>query len=119
MITTVLFLATICFILMWVKGNWDVEFIGIIGSLITAIMLLIAFVSLLMKSYNYGVLESKRSAFVETLKEARKAENSLELAAITKEIVSFNVELKEYQYTNSTILDEFVDDRVDELKPIK
>jgi len=69
-------------------------------------------------SYNKWVLE--RESFVETLKESRDNGRELESVAIIKEVAEWNKSLISNKYDNKTfLLGDYVDDRVETLKPIK
>lgn len=71
-------------------------------------------------SYEYGLFLEKRNAFEQTLKVARENGNEYETAAIVKEVAQWNVKLAESKYDNKTLFfDQYIDDRVELLKPIK
>ena len=71
-------------------------------------------------SYDYNVFVAKRNAFVETLAEARKNNNPIELAAITKDVSEWNQQLAASKY-NLTVfmIKDYTDKRVADLKPIR
>lgn len=51
---------------------------------------------------------------------SRKINNNLESAAILKNVMDFNLLLSEMKYNNKTfIIGQYVDDRVDNIEPIK
>lgn len=71
------------------------------------------------RSYDYEVFLTKRKAIEETLIEARKNKNNIELTSVIKEVIDFNKELNEIQYKNTTIFDVYIDDRFNNLKKLK
>ncbi len=71
-------------------------------------------------SYEYGLFVEKRNSFEQTLKFARANGNKYESAAIVKEVAQWNIELAKYKYNNKTLfLDQYIDDRMESLEPIK
>lgn len=55
-----------------------------------------------------------------TLNNSRENGNELEVAAIVNNISKWNEELSQTQYENTLFfIDDYIDDRVDSLKPIK
>lgn len=102
------------------KKSYDFEFLGIVLSGIAGLYLIIHVLFWSMASYDYGVFVAKREAFVETLNEARKNNNPLELAAITKEVSDWNQDLAEKKYNLKVfLLNDYVDNRVEKLQPIR
>jgi len=73
-----------------------------------------------MTPYNYEIFLTKRNAFEQTLLESRESGNFYETAAIVKEVAIWNEELAMQKYINSfLLLDQYVDDRIESLEPIK
>ena len=71
-------------------------------------------------NYNYGLFVAERDAFEETLKEARENGSEYEIAAITKDVAEWNRALAELKYSNKTLFfDQYVDDGIELLEPIK
>lgn len=71
-------------------------------------------------TYDYNKFVAKRNAFISTLETARSLDNNIELAAIAKDISQWNQDLAEAQYQNSLfLLTDYIDDRVNNLTPIK
>ena len=69
---------------------------------------------------DYRLLLTKRDVITNALYESRKINNNLESAAILKDIIDFNTSLAEYKYYNKAfILGQYVDDRVEDIEPIK
>jgi hypothetical protein len=102
------------------KKSYDYEFLGIVISFISGMYLLIHILFWSTASYDYGIFVAKREAFVETLNDARKNNNPLELAAITKEVSGWNQELAENKYNLKVfLLKDYVDKRVEKLQPIR
>ena len=71
-------------------------------------------------SYSYDIFVERRNAFEETLKAARESGNEYETAAISKEVAEWNMSLAHAKFSNRTLfLDQYIDDRVESLEPIK
>lgn len=102
-----------------------VEMIGleIISMLIAACLglyLIFHIISWSTSSYSYNKWVLERESFVETLKESRDNGRELESVAIIKEVAEWNKSLISNKYDNKTfLLGDYVDDRVETLKPIK
>ena len=98
----------------------DYELLGFIMCLIFGAYLLFHAFSWGLVAYEYGLFVEKRNAFEQTLKVSRENGNDYETAAIVKEVAQWNVRLAEYKYDNNTIyFDQYIDDRVELLEPIK
>jgi len=96
----------------------------ILGIFITVIIGFFTFFfhipALLLNEYDYEKFVIKRDAFESTLNETRKGGRVLEAAAIIREVSEWNIELAERKYNNTTLfLDQYVDDRIMDIKPIK
>lgn len=71
-------------------------------------------------SYDYDVLVVERNSYQETLNNIRENGNDLETATIASEIMEFNRRIEVQKRQNQTwFYDCFIDDRIDELNPIK
>jgi hypothetical protein len=100
--------------------HFDYDILGIFVIGIFGFYLLIHITGLIAAPYEYNKFVRKRQAFVETLAEARNNNRQIELAAIAKDISSWNEELAESKYDRELFfLKDYVDSRVDSLKPIK
>lgn len=93
---------------------------GVILQFVAGIYFLIHIIFIIMAPIEYRTISAKREAFVETLEAARQSARELEAAAILKEIVEWNSQLAMRKVVNSYwLLDDYVDDRLLLLKPIK
>ena len=100
--------------------KWDSELSGIIMCLIFGLWLITHSFAWGLVSYEYGLFVEKRNAFEQTLQVARENGNEYETAAIVKGVAKWNVKLAEAKYDNKTMyFDQYIDDRVDLLEPIK
>ena len=98
--------------------GWD--FVGIMLVIFAGISIILQLSVWGLRSYNYEVFVAERNAFEQTLSEARKNNNPLEVAAIVSKVAEWNQELASSKYNNSTLfLDQYIDDRIDTLEPIK
>ena len=103
----------------WFEYN-DVPAIPIIFGFISGIWLLIFCILTSISSYEYERFVVCRNAFEQTLSECRKNGNQYETATIVKEVSDWNQKLAENKLDNSKFLmDTYVDDRFEQLKPIK
>lgn len=97
----------------------DIDIVGIIMCLVFGSYLIIHIAFWSTASYNYNVAVVKRAAFISTLDYARKNNNPIEIAAITKEISDFNQDLAESQYNATVfIIKDYTDERMLTLQPI-
>lgn len=100
------------------KYSYDI--LGFIMCLLFGFLLCFHCIAYFTVSYNFGLFVEKRNSFEQTLNEVRKSGNEYETAAIIKDISKWNEELAEDKYKNKTIfLDQYIDDRIELLKPIK
>lgn len=91
-----------------------------ISTAIIGIWLLGHTISILTASYSYEMFVVKRDAFESTLNNARKNGNEYETAAIVKSVAEWNIYLAMAKYENKTLyFDQFIDDRIEGLEPIK
>ena len=104
----------------YLTTKWDYDMLGVMMCVIFGIYLIIHSLAFGLVSYEYGLFVEKRNAFELTLKEAREGGNEYETAAIVKEVAIWNVKLAEHKYDNKTMFfDQYIDDRVEMLEPIK
>jgi hypothetical protein len=96
------------------------EILGICMIIIFALALIFHSFAWGMKSYNYELFVEKRNSFEQTLIYAREKGNNFETAAIVSEVAKLNMKLVSDKYRNKTLLlDQYFDDRVELLEPIK
>lgn len=94
--------------------------ISIVTSIVSGVWLFFFILLTSMSSYEYERFMVRRSAFEQTLNECRLNGNQYETAAIVKEVSEWNESLAENKLDNSKFLMEtYVDDRFESLKPIK
>lgn len=104
----------------YLTTKWDYEGLGSAMCIIFGLWLIIHSFAWGLVSYRYGLFVEKRNAFEQTLKVARENGNEYEAAAIVKEVAQWNVKLAESKYDNKTMyFDQYIDDRVELLEPIK
>lgn len=101
------------------KKSYNYGGYGLILSILSGIYLVLHVIMWSIASYEYEVFVAKRNAFVETLTKARKNNNVVELAAITKEISEWNQQLSVAKY-NLTVfmIKDYTDKRISDLQPI-
>lgn len=117
---TLLILIVLLAISIYLLGNWEYELLGSIIFSVSMLGLIIHSMFFFTAGYNYGLFVEKRNAFEQTLIEARKNGSDYETAAISKEVAQWNQQLAEYKYDNKhAFLGQYVDDRIESLKPIK
>lgn len=109
-----------CFVsFKWFEYN-DFPVIPIILGVISGIWLLIFILMTSLSSYEYEKFVVRRNAFEQTLNECRLNGNQYETAAIVKEVSDWNQQLAENKLDNSSyLMGTYVDDRFEQLKPIK
>ena len=118
--TTLIILIVLVAIGGYLTTKWDYEALGVIICVIFVMWLFIHSISFFTVEYSYGLFVEKRNAFQKTLNESRRNGNEYETAAIVKEVAEWNVKLAEYKYDNKTLyFDQYIDDRVELLEPIK
>jgi uncharacterized protein YneF (UPF0154 family) len=102
------------------KKSYDYDTLGFIIAVCAEIYLVLHIFFWLLASYEYGVFVAKRQAFVETLNDARKNNNPIELAAITKNVSDWNQQLAVGKYNRTVfMLKDYTDKRVESLQPIR
>ena len=121
--TFILLALTILGIYLWVSVDIDCEICEILGIFLTAtfgLCLIVSSYKLLTVSYHYDLYVVKRNAFIDTLKDIREGGNEHETEAVYRDILEANAELRVEQYDNGTFFyDQYIDDRIMDLKPIK
>ena len=118
MITIILLVVVILGILLFKKGfsNLLTFMLIVIGSM----FLLGSLIASGTSSYNFKKFKIQRDSFEQTLKTARENGNPIETAAIVKEVSNWNIELASAKFDNTIfLLDEYIDDRIESLEPIK
>lgn len=109
---------TISGILISIK-SYRYEVGGYILTLFAGIFLLIHVLFMCTASYRFNKFVIQRKAFTQSLEYARKTENQLELASLTREVSEWNQQLAIEKYDNTVfILKDYIDDRIISLKPI-
>ena len=104
---------------VYLSRKWSTEATGIVVSFIFGFLLIIHTFAYFTSGYTYNTFKVERDAFVSSLNDSRD-NGSYESAAALKDIARWNQQLKIYQYQNSHLfLDQYVDDRFNDLKPIK
>ena len=102
------------------KGMEGLVAISGLFAVLLFLFLIVAVIDLIYKPIEYERFVAERTAFSATLDKARGGEYPLETAAIAQQITEWNVKLAELQYKNTvTWYDEYIDDRIDNLKPIQ
>lgn len=118
----ILIILIIVFVLGYIILNkvYGYDLLGFVICLTSGIYIILHVILWAIASYNYNIFLTDRTAFVETLANARESGNQIELAAITRNVSEWNENLAEMKY-NSTIflLRDYVDQRVKFLQPIK
>jgi len=100
--------------------SYNYEPLGFMMVAIFSIWLLIHTIMWGLTTYDYYMFVVKRNAFEQTLSDSRENGNEYETAAIVKEVAEWNISLATRQYDNKTFyLDQYHDDRIEDLKPIK
>ena len=116
LIIAVLILVAAIFLLR----TYDYDLLGLIVIIFDSLFLFFHIVSLLLLTYDYELFVVKKESFQRTLSESRLNSRELESATILKEVVEWNKDLAERKYNNTTLFfDQYYDDRIMELEPIK
>lgn len=96
------------------------DFYGFVICLIFGTWLIIHIVGMAKASYEYELFVQRRNAFEQTLNSARENGNQYETAAIVKEVAEWNTTLATEKFYNKTAwFDQYIDDRIETLEPIK
>lgn len=118
--TTLVILIILIVIGIFLMRSCDYDFHGFMMCLVFGFWLVMHLIAWSLSSYEYGLFLEKRNAFEQTLNEARKNGNEYETAAIVKEVAEWNQKLAEIKYDNKTLFyDQYIDDRIEMVKPIK
>jgi len=120
MILAIILLALTIIGILILEKTYDYDVIGIIMSLIFGLWFIMHIILWATSSYSYNVFLVKRESFVKTLESARKNKSQFELTSLTIEISNWNQQLASNKYDNTLfLLDDYIDDRIDNLKPIE
>ena len=120
MITLFILLGLTGFGIYLTYRDWGYEVLGGLMGIIFGLWSVIHLICILTVSYSYELFVVKRDAFEKTLNDSRKNGNQYETAAIVKEVSEWNTKLAEYKYDNNTLyFDQYIDDRIEDLEPIK
>lgn len=104
------------------KYDFDVlgHIIGIVVCLFCGIWLTCHLSCFILVERDYNIFVIERNAFEQTLKDSREGGNDYEAAAIVQEVARYNIRLSMEQYNNkNAFLGQYIDDRIEDLKPIK
>ncbi len=105
---------------VYLSTTWDFDLLGFLMIAFFGSYLLIHILFWLVASYEYELFVEKRQAFEQTLANAREAEREYEVAAIIKDVAEWNVKLARQKHDNNFfLLDSYIDDRFEDLEPIK
>ena len=119
----IVFLILVCFFIIGIvltfSNNLDLEILSIPIIVLSIALLIFHIPSWLSVNYRYEMHIVERNSFIESLEIARSNKNSIELAAISKDIIEYNKDLAVTKYENQGFLDCYIDDRFMDLKPIK
>lgn len=97
---------------------WSVA--GVIVAFASAMYLIGHLVVWNLVEYDYGMYKTQRESFEQTLQASRESDNPYESAAIVKEVAAWNTQLARLKYKNNTLFwDQYIDDRIEDLEPIK
>ena len=117
------FLVLVCFLIAGIvltfSENIDYEILSIPIISFSLALLIFHTPSWLSINYRYQMHIVERNSFIESLEIARSNKNTIELAAISKDIIEYNKDLAVTKYENQGFLDCYIDDRFMDLKPIK
>ena len=73
-----------------------------------------------LSSFDYELLEADRNSIQQSLDDSRLLGNEYESATILKDVVGFNRSLAKRKYMNNTLFfNQYIDDRIDFLKPVQ
>jgi hypothetical protein len=119
----ILFLILVFFLILGIVLNFfdnnDLELLSIPIIALSILLLFFHTLSWLTVNYRYEMHIVKRNSFIESLQIARSNKNSIELAAISKDIIEYNKDLAVKKFENQGLLDCYIDDRFMDLKPIR
>jgi hypothetical protein len=103
------------------RDNFDMWSGWSIGSFIVVLILwAFSLISILTMKLTFDTWISERNSFELTLHNARSSGNTLEAASIVRDVANWNKELaKNKLYQEHWLLHSYIDDRIDNLKPIQ
>lgn len=105
---------------LYLCNTRNYAFLGFILSVVFGIYLVIHILMWSINSFKYKNFVTKRDAFEQTLKDSRLNGNPYESAAIMKEVADWNIKLASMKYQNTLFLaKDYINDKVDNLEPIK
>jgi hypothetical protein len=120
MIITIILLAILLIGIYIANKSYNFDLLGIVLSTVSGLYLVMHLLFWALASYDYNLFVEKRNSFVFTLESSRENKRDLESAAILKEISDWNQELASQKYNNTLfLLDDYIDDRIEYLEPIK
>lgn len=120
MITLIILIAVFLLGLVIARESELFDIFGVVLCILSITLIIIHIASWATSWYIADKLIAQRSAFVETLEYARNSNNQIELAAISRDISQFNQGLAILKYQNKMwFLDPYIDDRIDDIKPIR
>ena len=94
-----------------------------VANFLTAFVAFILFVHILcisLASYSYESFAERGKVIQKTLNHIRKQDNDLESIMLIESVMEWNIELAKSKYNNSTLFfDQYIDDRIEKLEPIK
>jgi len=102
------------------KTNWGWNGWAAAGSMLFGVLFLLSLIQILYMPVSFNSWVAKRDAFESTLIESRLNGNELETAAIVGKVAEWNESLAESKVWKETwLLNQYIDDRIYTLKPIK
>ncbi len=105
-------------VLMMMRDSYDI--FGFLIGFIFGIALIIHTIVTSTRSYQYDIFIQEKESFEETLKFSREFGNEYESATILKEVIEINATIKLNKWHNKNwFLGQYVDDRIEDLQPIK
>lgn len=122
MINLIILIAIIITGLILPKDKYygDRSFLSICLLMIGSVLLASHLVAISLVSIEYNAFKASHEQLKVDLENSRKLNASYEKAAILKEIIHHNQIIVSNQVLNKNwFIDQYIDDRVDELKPIK
>ena len=100
--------------------NFIFSFLGIILAILMGIYLSIHILCWSTASYGYEVYIIERKSFIETLEKSRADYNPLERATVMLDISKWNQGLLKDKYKNKLfLLDDYIDDRIENIEIIE
>lgn len=119
MITLIILIVLIAIGILLINSD-TLDGLGAVMCLLFGMALIIHPIVWATASYRYESFVAQRDAFEQTLEDARESGNAYEVMAIVKDVAQWNTDLAARKYDNSTIfLDQYIDDKIESLEPIK